>query len=54
MNVWFLIEIMSFYGYIFSAIYYIAENQIRSSLGLNKNIERFQDRFKFDFLQYHK
>jgi len=53
MNVWFLIEIMSFYGYIFSAIYYIAENQIRSSLGLKKP-ESFADRFKFDFLQYHK
>ena len=36
-NLWFTIEIISFYGYILSAILYIIENQIKSSLGmLNK------------------
>ena len=26
LNMWFIIEILSFYGYILSAIYYIAES----------------------------
>ena len=50
---WFIIEILSFYGYILSAIYYIAESQIRSSLGW-RDIHRFTDRFKYDFVTYHR
>lgn len=50
---WFIIEILSFYGYILSAMYYIAESQIRSSLGW-RDIHRFCDRFKYDFVAYHR
>ena len=36
-NTWFIIEILSFYGYILSAVAFIVENSIKSSLGwLNK------------------
>ena len=49
LNVWFIIEIITFYGYIISAIWFLAESQIRSSCGkLNKT--HMQDRHKFDVL----
>jgi len=32
-NLWFIIEILSFYGYILSAIAFIFENSFKSSLG---------------------
>ena len=52
-NVWFIIEIVSFYGYILAAILFILENQIKSSLGwLNK--EYIRDRYKTDFIVYHR
>ena len=52
-NVWFVIEIFSFYGYILAAILFIAENMIASSLGLiNKN--DYKERYKYDFLSYHR
>ena len=51
-NTWFVIEILSFYGYILSAIAFIMENQIKSSLGfLDKS--HMQDRYKSDFIDYH-
>ena len=52
-NVWFIIEIVSFYGYILAAILFILENQIKSSLGwLNK--DHIRDRYKTDFIVYHR
>ena len=51
-NTWFIIEILSFYGYILSAIAFIMENQIKSSMGfLDKS--HMQDRYKSDFIDYH-
>jgi hypothetical protein len=52
LNLWFIIEILSFYGYIVSAVIFIFEQSLMSSLGyINK--ESVKERFKFDFLQYH-
>ena len=52
-NVWFIIEILSFYGYILAAILFILENQISSSMGwLNK--QNLADRYKSDFIVYHR
>ena len=53
LNMWFVIEIMSFYGYVVSAMWFIFESQIRSSYGwLNK--EYMKDRYKYDFISYHR
>ncbi len=53
-NTWFIIEILSFYGYIFSAIIFIIEMQIQSSLGNIKKEDVKNKKFKHDFLSYHK
>jgi hypothetical protein len=51
-NTWFIIEILSFYGYLLSAIAFIVENSIKSSLGmLDKS--HMQERYKSDFVDYH-
>lgn len=52
-NVWFVIEIFSFYGYILAAIIYIAENMIASSFGLIDKSDH-KERYKYDFLSYHR
>lgn len=52
-NVWFIIEILSFYGYILAAILFILENQITSSLGWLKK-DHIRDRYKTDFIVYHR
>ena len=50
---WFIIEILSFYGYILAAILFILENSIQSSLGtLDKT--NIRDRYKTDFIVYHR
>ena len=52
-NLWFTIEIVSFYGYILSAILYILERQLRSSLGkLSK--DAIMDEYEHDFINYHR
>lgn len=52
-NTWFIIEILSFYGYILSAIAFIGENAIKSSLGwLDKS--HMKERYKQDFVAYHR
>ena len=52
-NTWFIIEILSFYGYILSAVAFIVENSIKSSLGwLNK--EHLCERYKSDFIAFHR
>jgi len=44
---------MAFYGYIFSAGWYIFEHQIKSTLGL-AYVESVKDRYKYDFINYHR
>jgi len=50
---WFIIEILSFYGTIISAVYFIMHHQIMSSLEMNHQ-EDYLDRFKYGFLKYHR
>ena len=52
-NTWFIIEILSFYGYILSAVAFIFESQIKSSLGWIKK-EPLVNRYKEDFVAYHR
>ena len=52
-NIWFLIEILSFYGYILSAIAFIFFHGLKSSFS-NKKEECHAERYKFDFLAYHR
>ena len=55
MNGWFIIEILSFYGYILSAIIFIIERSLRSSFGaINREAPLYKEVYKFDFLAYHK
>ena len=52
-NAWFIIEILSFYGYIISAIWFIMENSVRSTFGwLNKT--NLAERYKTDFIVFHR
>lgn len=52
-NTWFIIEILSFYGYLFAAVIFIVETSLRSSMGmLNKT--NMKDRYKTDFIVYHR
>lgn len=50
-NIWFLIEILSFYGYIFSAIIYILINICRSSFCV---LKKSPELHKIDFIAYHR
>jgi len=52
-NTWFIIEILSFYGYILSAIAFIAENSLKSSFGLMDKTH-LKERYKSDFVAYHR
>ena len=52
-NTWFIIEILSFYGYILSAIAFIAESSIKSSFGMVDK-SHMQERYKSDFVAFHK
>ena len=52
-NLWFIIEILSFYGYILSAIAFIFENTVKSSLGiLDKKC--LKERYQSDFIDFHR
>jgi hypothetical protein len=54
-NSWFIIEILSFYGYIVSAVFFIYEKQIKSSLGLiDKNTCARKEIYRYDFVAYHR
>jgi hypothetical protein len=52
-NLWFIIEILSFYGYILSAIAFIFENSVKSSLGI---LDRkcLKERYQSDFIDFHR
>ena len=52
-NLWFTIEILSFYGYLFSAILFIFEYSISSSLGwIDKSKHKMA--YQYDFIEYHR
>ena len=51
MNIWFIIEILSFYGYISSAMFYVMTHQILSIFGKAKELE---ERKNHDFIKYHR
>lgn len=53
-NCWFVIEILSFYGYILSAIAFIGTHSIKSALWPLKKNPCFKDRYKSDFVAYHR
>jgi hypothetical protein len=53
LNLWFIIEIMSFYGYILSAMFFILEHSLKSTFGtINKTA--IADVYKYDFLSYFR
>ena len=54
MNVWFIIEILSFYGYILSAMLFIIEHSVKSSMGMKPTTKALEDRYKVDFLNFHR
>ena len=54
LNAWFMIEILSFYGYILAASFYTFERQIRSTLGWFEKTEKYKDQYKYDFLAYNR
>jgi hypothetical protein len=52
-NTWFIIEILSFYGYILSAILFIFQTSLKSSFSKEKNASS-ADKYKSDFVAYHR
>jgi len=53
LNLWFIIEIFSFYGYILSAMIFMFEHTVRSTLGyLDKCY--IKDSYKYDVLAYFR
>ena len=51
-NGWFIIEILSFYGYIFAACFFIFERIILSSLGMTHDKNHMSDIYKYDMVSY--
>ena len=49
-NLWFTIEIISFYSYIGAAILFIFESTVTSNLGIK---EKDQHAYKHDFITYY-
>ena len=55
LNGWFIIEILSFYGYILSAVIFIFCKSVASSLGWSKNTHwKVQEAYKFDFIAFYR
>ena len=55
LNLWFIIEILSFYGYILSAMLFMLEHTVKSSFGwINKQSLYNKKAKEFDFLAYYK
>lgn len=50
-NTWFIIEILSFYGYILSAVIFVVQSTVRSTLGWRV---KHPDSSKFDFIAFHR
>ena len=54
-NAWFIIEILSFYGYILAAVFFIFERIILSSIGMiDKQNTKLKIVYMFDFVSYYK
>jgi len=54
-NAWFIIEILSFYGYILAASIYILGHSCRSSCGRKRRVDYEEDPlYKHDFVSYNK
>ena len=58
-NTWFIIEILSFYGYILSAIIFILTHSCKSSCGCKKPPDtEYEDdiepMYKHDFVSYNR
>ena len=54
LNCWFIIEIMSFYGYILAASYTMLMNSFKSSLGWLDKTKRLRERYRHDFISFHR
>lgn len=52
-NTWFVIEILSFYGYILSAIAFIFTHSLMNNIK-PKYYDCHVDRYKSDFVAYHR
>jgi hypothetical protein len=53
-NTWFIIEILSFYGYILAAAVFSLTNSCKSSLGWLDKTKGLKNRYQFDFLYFHR
>ena len=54
-NTWFIIEILSFYGYVGSAVIFILTHSCKSSCGyLKKNPNAEDPLYKYDFVAYNR
>ena len=53
LNAWFIIEILSFYGYILSAIMFMLLKSASTSLGYQKNAY-CQKAYEYDFIQFYR
>jgi len=51
---WFMIEILSFYGYILAATAYILINSCSSSFGYLDKTGRLKTRYQYDFINFHR
>ena len=55
LNLWFIIEIMSFYGYILAAIIYITAWMLESTYRSYRGVDRKRtDNYKYDFIRVHR
>ena len=57
LNAWFIIEILSFYGYIISAAIFMMIKVMKSSFGyhlFNQKHERVINAYKFDFIAFYR
>ena len=53
-NTWFIIEILSFYGYIFSAVLFILQHSCKSSWGWKNKTDEVADLHKYDFVAFYR
>lgn len=57
LNGWFIIEILSFYGYIISAIAFMIMKVFKGSLGLDKKVKEhpsIKEAYKYDFIAFYR
>ena len=51
LNMWYIIEVLTFYMYLLSAMGFIAKTQILRSCGKQ---QQYDDRYKYGFLRFHQ